>query len=60
MENYFATQTKLKNKSRKALIFNFVCTSTIEKEVWDKMLEYFSFVLLNKLCNLKAEEKNLN
>ena len=23
-------------------------------------VEYISFVLLNKLCNLKAEEKNLN
>ena len=38
----------------------FFCTSTIEKEVREKVLEYFSFMLLNQLCNLKAEDKNVN
>ena len=30
------------------------------KGVWEKLLEYFSFGLQNKLCSLKAEKKNMN
>ena len=55
-----STQNNKKIEESIGSQFFFLHMNHLKGSLGEKVLEYVSFVLLNKVCNLRGEEKNLN